>query len=229
MHTKMPGSRSLNRRSVSHFVRHIGKVTLSLIAAFCSTPLSIGSASAWQDPPAVAVAATVPPAVEERLIRVGFRVAAGRMVDTVVLHSCFNSGPGDRYSLEGILRIFAREKVSAHYLIDREGRIYRLVREEDVAYHAGQSQWLGRQDVNQFSIGIELINHTDDRPTEAQYFALDTLLQDIERRHSIRFLLAHGEIASERRSDPWNFDWSRIADFRNREPSTRLQTPVVNR
>ncbi len=68
----------------------------------------------------------------------------------------------------------------------------------------------GRERVNRFSIGVEIINGYNDRPTEAQYCALNALLADIRRRHNVSQVVAHGEVARERRSDPWNFDWTRI-------------------
>ena len=172
-------------------------------------------------------AAEVSLRIETRPSVNGFSRTQGRQVDTIVLHSCYNPERGDRYSVDAILRIFARERVSAHYLIDRDGRVYQLVAEGDIAHHAGQSRWQGRVGVNRFSIGIELLNHTEDRYTEAQYQSLERLIRNIEGRHPIRFLLAHGEVASERRSDPWNFDWSRVSRIRNRIPETRLTPPVV--
>jgi len=75
-------------------------------------------------------------------------------IELVVLHY---TAAGD---IEGTISWFRKRKarVSAHYLISRKGRIVQLVRDSDVAWHAGRSYWQGRRGVNNFSIGIELCN-----------------------------------------------------------------------
>jgi len=119
--------------------------------------------------------------------------------------------------------IFEAYKVSAHYLIDREGYINRLVREQDTAWHAGRSRMPdGRENANSFSIGVELIStHPDDDPlvrkgtipgyTADQYDALLDLVSSIRTRHSIKVIVGHDEIAPGRRRDPGPlFDWTRV-------------------
>lgn len=152
--------------------------------------------------------------IERRSIPRSFQVSSFRIIDTIVLHSVYNPHGNDRYSLSAILSIFRRARVAPHYLIDRGGRIYQLVEERNIAFHAGISRWQERTSLNRFSIGIELINHPSDSYTEEQYRALNLLLLDIRARHRIQTVVGHGEIAPSRRSDPWNFNWSRIASFR---------------
>ncbi len=152
-------------------------------------------------------------AVVEQPVSTGFARGRTKPVDTIVLHSVFAEGQPDPYGVDAVIRMFAQHNVSAHYLIARNGTVYRLVAEDNTSYHAGESRMLdpdGRAGVNNFSIGIELINGYDDRFTEEQYVALETLIRDIKTRHPIRHVVAHGEIASKRRSDPWNFDWVRV-------------------
>jgi N-acetylmuramoyl-L-alanine amidase CwlA len=150
-------------------------------------------------------------AVVDRLMQSGFAARPSRAVDTIIIHSTYNNTGGDRYSVSKIIGIYESYGVSAHYLIDREGTIYRLVREKDISYHAGVSRVPdGRKDVNDFSIGIELINATDDEYTSAQYRAVKKLVSDIKARYRIKYVLGHDDIAPGRKTDPWNFDWSKL-------------------
>ncbi len=149
----------------------------------------------------------------DRLVVTGFERGRSEPVDTIVLHSVFAQGKADPYAVDEVIALFARYQVSTHYLIDREGNVYRLVGERDTSYHAGKSRMPepdGRDGVNSFSVGIELIGGHDDVFTEAQYLSLEVLLRDIKTRHNIKHVVGHGEITPERRSDPWNFDWTRM-------------------
>lgn len=149
--------------------------------------------------------------VEDFLMRSAFRVARTRAIDTIVIHSSYNAAGGDIYSVPNLVRIYERYGVSAHYLIDRQGKVYRLVRDQDISYHAGVSKMPdGRTGVNDFSIGIELMNTRQDRYTEAQYRALQALVDTLKARYPIRSVVGHGQIAPERRSDPWNFHWASL-------------------
>jgi N-acetylmuramoyl-L-alanine amidase len=106
-------------------------------------------------------------------------------------------------------------KVSAHYLIRRDGQSFQLVDEADRAWHAGVSYWRGQTDMNSASIGIELDydGHVDGAVAafpEAQMEALMALLQDIVGRHGLdpRNILGHSDIAPGRKIDPGAaFDW----------------------
>jgi len=109
-------------------------------------------------------------------------------------------------------------QVSAHYLIDEAGRIFRLVAEERRAWHAGVSCWAGRPNVNDLSIGIELVNPGHEfgyRPfPAAQMEALLHLARGICARHPIppRRVLGHSDVAPARKQDPGElFDWAWLA------------------
>lgn len=103
--------------------------------------------------------------------------------------------------------------VSCHYLIDRDGKVYQLVKEDQRAWHAGVSQWRGDASLNHSSIGIEMQNKGEDSGepyTEDQYQALAQLLKSIMMRHNIspENVLAHSDIATDRKDDPGaHFDW----------------------
>jgi hypothetical protein len=90
-----------------------------------------------------------------------------RPIDTIVIHSSYNAIGKDPYSIEGIIQECKIYGVLPHYLIARDGTIYLLAPEEDIAYHAGESKMPdGRTEVNDFSIGIELIYPKNESPTK---------------------------------------------------------------
>ena len=133
-----------------------------------------------------------------------------REVDTVVVHTAY-SLEGEAYNPQNLYNVFKRYNVSPHYMIDRNGTIYRMADENDLAHHAGKSKMAdGREGVNRFSIGVELINSTIDLPTNAQYDSLSKLIIDIKTRHNIRYVVGHSDIAPDRKSDPWNFDFNKL-------------------
>ncbi|WAC49707.1 N-acetylmuramoyl-L-alanine amidase [Asticcacaulis sp. SL142] len=109
-------------------------------------------------------------------------------------------------------------KVSAHYVIDEDGTVYRLVAEARRAWHAGVSFWKGETDINGASIGIEIVNPGHefgyrDFPPE-QIEALVLLLDDIRDRWDIpdHRILGHSDVAPERKEDPGElFPWSYLA------------------
>ncbi len=108
----------------------------------------------------------------------------------------------------------AQSRVSAHYLIGRDGTIYQLADERARAWHAGESYWGGNADLNSSSLGIELDNNGEEPYTEAQIGALLELLGDIKRRYGIPAanFLGHGDVAPRRKTDPnHHFPWRRLA------------------
>ncbi len=108
--------------------------------------------------------------------------------------------------------------VSAHYCVDEDGTVYRLVDEARRAWHAGESSWAGERDVNSRSIGIELVNPGHEfgyrAYPEAQMSALVDLARDVVTRHAIApaRVLGHSDVAPRRKQDPGElFDWARLA------------------
>jgi AmpD protein len=102
-------------------------------------------------------------------------------------------------------------RVSAHFLIRRDGALVQFVRCSLRAWHAGESSWRGRVRCNDFSIGIEL-EGTDVLPyADAQYRVLAALLRALRRRYPIRAIAGHSDIAPGRKTDPGSaFDWRRV-------------------
>lgn len=107
-----------------------------------------------------------------------------------------------------------QRRVSAHYLIGRDGEVMQLVDEASRAWHAGESWWGGTSDLNSASIGIELDNTGQEDFAEPQILALLALLDELRTRYRIPSanFLAHGDIAPGRKVDPSRlFPWRRLA------------------
>ena len=105
-------------------------------------------------------------------------------------------------------------EVSAHYLIDTEGRVLSLVDEAARAWHAGAGSWGGRGDVNSRSIGVELANRGAEPFAAAQMAALEGLLAGILARWALppQAVIGHCDMAPDRKADPGpRFDWRRLA------------------
>ena len=148
----------------------------------------------------------------------------GATVDVIVIHSI--SLPPGEFGGPHIEELFqnrlhpgahpyfagiAALKVSAHFLIRRDGGVIQFVDTDKRAWHAGVSSWNGRERVNDFSIGIEM-EGTDERPFEdAQYEALNALLARLREKYGALPLTGHSQIAPGRKTDPGpSFDWSRL-------------------
>lgn len=103
-------------------------------------------------------------------------------------------------------------RVSAHFLIRRDGMIVQFVPTCLRAWHAGASCFSGRERCNDFSVGIE-IEGTDDQPfTDPQYLSLRRLTAAVRMRHPISDVRGHEHIAPGRKTDPGSFfDWTRFA------------------
>jgi N-acetylmuramoyl-L-alanine amidase len=144
------------------------------------------------------------PNFNERLIK------TGEKPDMVILHHT-NMDPAES-ALKRLVDPLS--KVSCHYLIHKNGTIYRLVEEEKRAWHAGVSCWKERENINDYSIGIELDSLGNDFPVP-QMLSLITLINDIRTRYYIpnTHILGHSDIAPGRKDDPSeHFDWEYLAE-----------------
>ena len=138
----------------------------------------------------------------------------GAPVDMLVLHY---TGMGTAAAaLDRLTDPGAR--VSAHYVIEEDGTVWRLVDEKARAWHAGISAWRGETDINGRSVGIELVNPGHEfgyRPFPgAQIEALIELAKRVLARHPIppRNVVGHADVAPARKMDPGElFDWPRLA------------------
>jgi N-acetylmuramoyl-L-alanine amidase len=139
---------------------------------------------------------------------------ADEPVDILVLHYT-----GMRSAAAAIDRLCDPEaRVSAHYVVDEDGAVWRLVPEDRRAWHAGISYWRGHQALNGRSVGVEIVNPGHDwgyRPfPPAQMAAVGDLCRSILARNPIpaRNVVAHSDIAPDRKQDPGElFDWPGLA------------------
>lgn len=145
-------------------------------------------------------------------------------VDLLVIHNISlppgKFGSGDVFALFGnrldaARHPFYREidglRVSAHFVVERDGRTTQCVSIFERAWHAGASSWQGRERCNDFSVGVEL-EGSDDRPfAEAQYSALEQLVRQLVVALPLRGAAGHSDIAPGRKTDPGPcFDWGRL-------------------
>jgi N-acetylmuramoyl-L-alanine amidase len=138
----------------------------------------------------------------------------GTIIDTIIIHYT------GMETAQGALQRLCdpASKVSAHYMIDLDGTTHALVDEDKRAWHAGVSYWRGRTQINNNSIGIELVNRGHEfgyaKFPELQMSALITLCKAIQKRHPIKpeLILAHSDIAPTRKIDPGEkFNWKSLA------------------
>lgn len=141
-------------------------------------------------------------------VNFGYRSTSNRNIDIIVVHSTYAICK-DSFLIDSVLNQFKQYKVCSHYIIGREGEIYLTVDEKDIAYHAGVSTLpdTKRTNLNGNSIGIEIINTPNTPPTDSQYESLLHLIQDIQKRHNIKYIVRHSDIAPGRKTDPWLFEW----------------------
>jgi N-acetylmuramoyl-L-alanine amidase len=138
----------------------------------------------------------------------------GTVIDTLILHYT-----GMQSGAEAIARLRDPAAiVSAHYVVEEDGSIFRLVPEVLKARHAGVSHWRGRSALNASSIGIEIVNPGHEwgyRHFPAmQMAALADLCLEIMARHPIpaRNVVGHSDVAPDRKQDPGElFDWEGLA------------------
>ncbi len=145
----------------------------------------------------------------------------GAVIDLVVLHA-ISLPPGD-FGGEAIIAFFTNRldpadhpyfakiadwRVSAHFLVRRDGEVIQFVSCRQRAWHAGVSCWRGRQRCNDFSLGIE-IEGDDSTPFDArQYAALRALLRVLMSAYPLREIVGHADVAPGRKTDPGpHFDW----------------------
>ena len=109
-------------------------------------------------------------------------------------------------------------KVSCHYIISRKGEVTQMVREKNIAWHAGKSKWKKFKNLNNYSIGIELVNKGHQfgyqNFTRQQIFSLIKLCKKIKKKYLIKKenFLGHSDIAPLRKVDPGEkFPWKKLS------------------
>lgn len=146
-------------------------------------------------------------------------------ISLIVIHNI--SLPPGQYGGNGIIELFTNRlnpaehpyyaqihtfKVSAHFLIRRDGTLIQFVSCLDRAWHAGVSNWQGRERCNDFSVGIELEGSDFETFAPEQYQTLNHLITGIRKAYPIQSIVGHSDIAPGRKTDPGPFfDWQQVA------------------
>ena len=145
-------------------------------------------------------------------------------VSLLLLHAI--SLPPGRYGSDDIERFFTNRldpdahpyfreiaalRVSAHFLVRRDGGVVQFVPVQRRAWHAGASCWRGRERCNDFSIGVELEGTDDSAFEPLQYRSLRELVCALRAALPLQDIAAHSDVAPGRKSDPGaQFDWPRL-------------------
>lgn len=188
--------------------------------------LTVSMCVAGATPVALGQAVDAPSAVEPALPAIELPVVempsqhqddrpADAVIDAIVVHDTETPGVRDATTIVNWFK-HPRSKVSAHYIIGKRGELIQCVPDARRAWHAGPSKLEEREKVNDFSIGIELVNaQTGTDPfTEAQYRTLALLTADLVLRHQIPLtrIVGHRHVTNypKVKKDPAdNFDWAR--------------------
>lgn len=150
---------------------------------------------------------------------------SGEVISLIVVHAI--SLPPAQFGSDDISRLFTNTldpdvhpyfmqidtlRVSAHFLIRRDGELIQFVSCLQRAWHAGVSCWDGRERCNDFSIGVEL-EGCDEQPFEnMQYVRLVELIEILRVQYPVTTVVGHCDIAPGRKSDPGPcFDWARLS------------------
>ena len=128
---------------------------------------------------------------------------------------------GMQSEIESIKRLKnPKFKVSCHYLINRKGNVIQMVEDKKIAWHAGKSKWKKFINLNENSIGIELVNKGHrlgyQNFTEIQIKSLITLCKKLKKKYRIKKenFLGHSDIAPLRKVDPGEkFPWKRLSNY----------------
>ena len=138
------------------------------------------------------------------------KVRSNKKITSIIIH--YTGMQSERESLKRLVSL--KSKVSCHYLISRSGKIFRIVKDHHIAWHAGKSMWGKYKNLNKNSIGIELVNkghkYGYQSFTKIQIKKLIYLCKSLKRKYRIKnkLILGHSDIAPLRKIDPGEkFPW----------------------
>jgi len=145
------------------------------------------------------------------------KIRKKKQIKFVILHYT-----GMQSEIESIKRLTNQKtKVSCHYLINRKGLIIRMVKDKNIAWHAGKSKWKNFINLNKFSIGIELVNKGHQfgyqNYTNKKKNNLIVLCKKLKKKYKINTenFLGHSDIAPLRKADPGEkFPWKKLSKFK---------------
>ena len=141
---------------------------------------------------------------------------ANRSIKFIIIHYT-----GMQSEIESIKRLKDKSsRVSCHYLINRKGKVFHMVSDKKIAWHAGKSKWKNFKNLNKISIGIELVNKGHNfgyqNFTSIQILSLIILCKKLKKKFNIRNsnFLGHSDIAPHRKIDPGEkFPWKKLSKF----------------
>ena len=137
---------------------------------------------------------------------------SGAIVDTIVVHSTA------QHSLENTVKVFQDplSRVSAHFVVGKDGTIVQMVPLTERAWHAGVSEFHGVPGVNDYSIGIEIsnLNNGEDPYTDQQYKAIADIIRRCRMHYNIpdSRVVSHADVALPpgRKNDPLCFNFKKL-------------------
>ena len=137
-----------------------------------------------------------------------------KSITSIIIH--YTGMQSERESIKRLTSLSS--KVSCHYLINRSGKVFRLVEDKNIAWHAGKSMWGKYKNLNKNSIGIELVNkghrYGYQAFTRIQIKRLVELCKYLKRKYKIKnkLILGHSDIAPLRKADPGEkFPWGYLS------------------
>ena len=144
------------------------------------------------------------------------KIRSKKKIKFVIIHYT-----GMQSEIESIKRLKnPKDKVSCHYLINRKGNVIQMVKDLNIAWHAGKSKWKGFKDLNKDSIGIELVNKGHkfcyQKFTNFQIKSLIKLCKKLKKKYKIldNNFLGHSDIAPLRKTDPGEkFPWKKLSKY----------------
>ena len=144
------------------------------------------------------------------------KIRSKKKIKFVIIHYT-----GMQSEIESIKRLKnPKDKVSCHYLINRKGNVIQMVKDLNIAWHAGKSKWKNFSNLNSNSLGIELVNKGHEYGyqnfSNAQIKSLIKLCKILKKKYSIskENFLGHSDIAPLRKKDPGEkFPWKKLSKY----------------
>jgi hypothetical protein len=163
-------------------------------------------------------ATPAPPIISQKLLSFGRLVVKSRSITLVVMHSAYNMFENDPYDIDGMIREYRKLGAAPHYAIAKDGTIYQLVEDKNIAYHTTGYITGTKTYINNVSIGIEMIYKDNESPTKFQYQSAAQLVKYLQWKYNISQsnISSHSELVPGK-DDPWNFSWPEFRSYLDQE------------
>lgn len=169
------------------------------------------------------------PNITVNYLKTGFKKPKkARVVDTILIMSTQASIDNNPYSKDQILKDLQKKKSSTHFLIDREGNIYKLAQETKTAFFSTKERMPdGRNGIENFAIGITLVQKDTDTLTEEQYTSLNSLSIYLASRWQIKNIVSFRGLVADWSVGPYNFDWNKFKASYDANCGSTFKTSVT--